>query len=110
LAATDPVAAAAQLHVELGSLVTAPSASVPRPATPLPPGAGSIPTGTVTGTVELSTTLTGLGGVAIQAYSATGRSNCPITTCAQTSSSSNGSFTAIAPVGADYLQFSLSYN
>ncbi len=110
LAANDPLAAATQLHAALRAVVAGPAAPVASPAAPLPSGAGSIPTGTVTGTVELSTTLAALGGVAIQAYSATGRSNCPITTCAQTSSSSNGSFTAIAPVGADYLQFSLSYN
>jgi hypothetical protein len=82
--------------------------SIP-PAVPTPESS-AVPTGTVIGTVEQSTTSAGLGGVAIQAYSGSGLANCPIKTCAQVTSTSNGSFSVTAPVGADYVQFSLSFN
>jgi hypothetical protein len=111
LAATDPVAAAAQLKAKLlGTPASAPAAAAPvSPVLSVNAGI-TVPTGSVTGTVEQWNSLTPLEGVAIQAYSASGASNCPIKTCAQVTSSSTGAFNVTAPVGADYVQFTLSYN
>lgn len=109
LVSTDPTAAATHLRTALLALNSPSAASPVAPATPVSAGI-VVPTGSVTGTVLQWGTLNPLQGVAIQAYSASGTGNCPIKTCAQVISSSSGSFNVTAPVGADYVQLSLSYN
>jgi hypothetical protein len=112
LVASDPSAAAAQLRSKLlgpGSESYTRCCAAPPPA---PPAVASptVPVGTVAGVVAESTTLAGLGGVAIQAYSASGQSDCPVKTCSQVTSAANGSFSVTAPVGADYVQLTLAFN
>jgi hypothetical protein len=111
LVASDPSLSGALLHDKLLGLSTGPSPTA-SPTTAAPqPGAGvSVPTGYVTGTIEQWGTLADLNGVAVQAYSASGTGNCPINICKQVFTGTAGTFNATAPVGADYIQFTLSYN
>lgn len=86
------------------------SSATPSSAQSLPPPGVTYATGLATGYVELSTTHAAMQGVGVQAYSALGTSNCPISVCPQAFSSTNGSFTVKGPVGNDYLAFTYTDN
>ncbi len=114
LVASDPAAAAAAQKATLAALDAgaspAPHSASPALAAAVTASTLVVATGSVTGTVEQWGTNSPLQGVAVQAYSASGTGNCPIKICSQVVTGAAGTFNVTAPVGADYVQFTLSYN
>ncbi len=87
---------------------SSPGVSTTAAAAPHPAAGYSCPTGSVSGLVYNNTGVP-LQGVTIQSYSASGATSCPLQSIPPVTTTVNGSFVVKAPVGADYLTFTLGF-
>ena len=82
--------------------------SPPLPAAPHPASGYTCPKGNVVGVVHNQTGAP-VQGATVQSYSASGASSCPLNQIPPVTTNVTGGFNVQAPVGADYLTFTLSF-